>query len=94
MAKKGVRCDGEYKAGQKEMPEDFMEEARKEQEWVSIIVDKRTEERRMSKQEARDRRHLREALFGDKSKEESALDTLQAREQERVAVKRRRKSAQ
>ena len=84
----GKKVYGEYKAGQKEMPEDFMEEVRKEQEWVSIIMNKRFEERRMSKQEARDRKHLREALFGDKPKEESALETLQAHEEERVAIKR------
>jgi len=84
----GKKVYGEYKAGQKETPEDFMEEVRKEQEWVSIIMNKRFEERRMSKQEARDRKHLREALFGDKPKEESALETLQAHEEERVAIKR------
>ena len=41
----GRQTYGEYKGGNKEMPANFQDEVEKEQEWVSILMDKRLGDR-------------------------------------------------
>ena len=91
LTEAGRKLYGEYKAWNKEPPSGLEEEIRKEQEWISIIMNKKIEERKKNKQEEETRLRIRQALFQEKAQEpESAIATLEAERAQSVHIKRER----
>ena len=91
LTEAGRKLYGEYKAGNKEPPSGLEEEIRKEQEWISIIMNKKIEERKKNKQEEETRLRIRQALFQEKAQEpESAIATLEAERAQSIHIKRER----
>jgi len=68
LTEAGRKLYGEYKAGNKEPPSGLEEEIRKEQEWISIIMNKKIEERKKNKQKEETRLRIRQALFQENKK--------------------------
>ena len=91
LTEAGRKLYGEYKAGNKEPPSGLEEEIRKEQEWISIIMNKKIEERKKNKQKEETRLRIRQALFQENTPEpESAIATLEAERAQSAHIKRER----
>ena len=91
LTEAGRKLYGEYKSGSKDPPSGLEEEIRKEQEWISIIMNKKIEERKKNKQEEETRLRIRQALFQEKTPEpDSAISTLEAERAQSVHIKRER----
>ena len=90
----GRQVYGEYKGGNKEMPANFQDEVEKEQEWVSMLMDKRLGDRKKNKAEEMKRHQIRGLFQSEEPRpDRSPLDVLEEAGREKAAVKRERTEA-
>ena len=68
LTRAGKVVYGLFKEDGNAFPDNFLDEVRREQEWVAAIMQKREKERKEDKQKEKERLQIRAALFGDKPK--------------------------
>jgi hypothetical protein len=89
LTEAGRQVYGNYKSGNKDMPEKFEEELQKEQAWVSMLMKQKMDQRKVNQADEENRRRLRAALFAERPPSpKSALDILENQRADQVTMKR------
>ena len=89
LTEEGRKIYGEYKGGCKDVPQSFQEEVQKEQEWVSIMMSKKLEERAANHNQEDTRNRVRQALFQEAPRiPVSPLAVLEERHSNQMMIKK------
>ena len=89
LTEAGRQVYGNYKSGNKDMPEKIEEELQKEQAWVSMLMKQKMDQRKVNQADEENRRRLRAALFAERPPPpNSALDILENQRADQVTIKR------